>query len=222
MAGDKESVTAMVLYSGAVGDYDKRVVLLTRQKGKIAAFARGARRQGSQLMAAVMPFCYGEFSLYAGRDYYVITDARPERFFDSLGNDIYTACMASYFAEVMNFFGHENADTSQLLLHLYASLRELEKKRLPSALVRSVFELRTLALEGVFSPDAAGTDCSPGAQKALQHIASSDAGSLYAFSVSREVEKEISGISARLFGAYTGRHFTSLDILDTVGPAQDS
>ena len=218
MARDKESVTAMVLYAGAVGDYDKRVVLLTRQKGKIAAFARGARRQGSQLMAAVMPFCYGEFSLYAGKDYYVITDARPERFFDSLGNDITTACMASYFAEVMNYIARENADTAPLLLHLYASLRELEKKRLPVSLVRNVFELRTLSLEGVFSPESAGRESSAGAVKAMEHIASSEVQSLYAFSVSEEVEKELSETALRLFSAYTGHHFTSMDILDSVSP----
>ena len=73
----QESVTGMVLYATAVGEYDKRVVLLTREKGRIAAFARGARKPGSALMAAVMPFCYGEFGIYTGRDYHVLTQARP-------------------------------------------------------------------------------------------------------------------------------------------------
>ena len=100
----------------------------------------------------------------------------------------------------------------------YASLRELEKQRLPVSLVRSVFELRTLSLEGVFSPESAGRGCSPGAVKAMEHITVSDAGGLYAFSVSEEVEKELSEAALRLFSAYTGHHFTSLDILDSVSP----
>ena len=54
---------AIVLKAEPIGEYDRRMVLLTKDHGKISAFAKGARRQTNKLMGSTDLFCFGLFDL---------------------------------------------------------------------------------------------------------------------------------------------------------------
>ena len=217
-------ITGIVIRSVPVGESDRRVVLLTREIGKIAAFARGVRRQNSPLMGAVQPFNYGTFRIYAGRDYYVLTEARIDQHFDDLKKDMTLSCYGSYFLEVMDELTRENNDESRLLLLTYAALRALEKKALDPKLVRAVFEIRCAVEEGEFSMDPSflsslaprsGAENATGIPvRALEAIASSDMAHLFSFSVSGETLEQLLQISSRLLSRLTSHEFTSLKILN--------
>lgn len=145
---DTVTVTGMILTASPVREYDKRIELLTKEYGRISAFAQGARKPNSVLSASTIPFTFGTFRLYPGRNAYQLKSAEIKNYFLEITEDFDVLCYASYFGELARYFTRENVEASQELTLLYISLRALTRGLVSRPLIRVIYEMRLMQIEG--------------------------------------------------------------------------
>ena len=209
-------ITGMVLKAEPIGDYDRRIVILTKEMGKISAFARGARKQGSRLLAATSPFSFGEFKLYIGRNSYNVTEAAITNYFEGLREDFEGAYYGMYFLELMDYYTRENSDEKEMLKLLYQSLRALMHEGLPNRLIRYIFEMKAMVLNGEFPGMPAVGNWDKSTEYAVAYIVDSGIEKLYTFTVTQGVLEELGDIADDYRRRYMDRQFKSLEIVDNL------
>ena len=167
-------VTAMVIGTSPVNEYDKRVVLLTKERGKMTAFARGARRQNSALMGSTQLFAFGTFRVIEGKNAYTLVSAEIKNYFEQLPKDPIRACYASYFLEMASYYARENNNEVELLKLLYQTLRILCRDAVPMPLIRVIYELRIFVVNGEYPECFHCIHC--GNETALSHFSPARSG----------------------------------------------
>lgn len=209
-------VTGIILKQAPVGEYDRHISLLTKERGKLSAFARGARRSGSRLAAATNPFAFGMFKLYEGRNSYTLVETDVQNYFEDLRVDYIGACYGLYFCEVTDYYTRENNDEREMLKLLYQSLRALCAPSLPNPLVRCVFECRAIAVNGEFPGPPSDRVLEDSTIYCLRYIETSPIEKLYTFAVKDSVLEELKLVAAEYMRRFVGREFKSLEVLQTL------
>ena len=207
-------VTGIVLKTSNLGEFDKRMVLLTKERGKITVFARGARRQNSRFMAVCNPFSFGEFKLFEGRSAYNLMEASISNYFENLRNDLEAACYGQYFLEVADYYGRENNDEVMLLKLLYQSLRALSNEKLDNCLIRYIFELKSLVVNGEFPGIPSEHNYLEATVYTIEFIEQVSIEKLYTFTVSSGVLSELSYIAKNYCSRFMNGNFKSLSVLE--------
>ena len=239
----QEKVTGIVLHSSPMGEYDKRLVILTVECGKVVAFAKGARRPKSSLSACSQVFTFAEFSMFRGSNSNTVSSAVGKNYFAYLREDLEGIYYGCYFCEVMDYYTKENLDAKEELTLLYQTLRALGIPSLNRELIRYIFELKLLTINGeapnVFQcrqcgkePDSASfywedaeiacsecitegkhIDLSETALYTMRRIITEKTAHLYTFNVSERVRMELKTAISKYFDSRCDGCFRSKEML---------
>ncbi len=209
---DLLELTGVVLSSMPIGEYDRRIVLLTRERGRITAFAKGARKPNSALMAVSCPFVCGKFYLYEGRSSYTLRNADVMAYFNKLQQDLEMLCYASYFTELADYYAKENLVAADMLNLLYLAFRALEKQQIPNTLIRHIYELRMIVLDGEYT-ERPPIPTGDSAAYAWHYVITSPLQKLFSFNLNQPALDEFTKAVSVLRKRTIDREFHSLEIL---------
>lgn len=146
-------VEAIVLHSRPFGEADRLVTLLTRERGKHRAVARGARRPRSTLAAGVQPFVRASYLLWRGRSLDGISQCQVLEGFRPLREELERMARAACACELADGLLREDDPQPEVFALLLEGLRLLAGAR-PEALPRVLLacEWQLLSLGG-FRPE---------------------------------------------------------------------
>ncbi|MBR1861218.1 MAG: DNA repair protein RecO [Lachnospiraceae bacterium] len=210
------SVTGIIIKQMPVGESDRRITILTNTRGKISVFARGARKPNSRFAATTCPFCFGSFKHYEGRDAYNLADVDIKNYFEEFRSDLEGSFYAAYFAEIVDYYCRENNDEREMMKLFYQSLRALCNENLPDKLIRAVYELKSIVVNGEYPGPPGDMPLSESALYTLDFICNTPVESLYRFKVTEGVLAEVRAVSEKYRKRFMEHNFKSLDMLDGI------
>lgn len=171
---DSISVNGIVLDTSLLKEYDKRLVILTAELGRITVFANGARKKNSPLTAVSQKFVMGTFRLRPGKTTYTLIGADISETFMELSYDIEKMAYASYACELAGYFTQDGIGAKDELNLLFVTFRAILAMRQSLGLIKTIYECKLLDIEGL---GLEMTHCvKSGVEDGLHHISLRDGG----------------------------------------------
>ena len=217
------SVKGIILAAAPQGEYGRRLTLLTDRLGRITAFASGAAKAGSHIMGSTRPLTCAAFDLAKGRSAWNLHSVRVIDAFADLSQDVDVSFYAMYILELGEYFsesGMPEEEAKMLLNLMFMTFKAFRDKDLTPELVRRIFELRLLKLQGEYTTEPSAQAEEP--VRALWHHAlTMPLTSLYAADRIGAMTEDTAGSADefadcvdRLFRRQNAHSFRSLKVLE--------
>jgi DNA repair protein RecO (recombination protein O) len=201
---------ALILRTYTLGESDRIVVFLTRDRGKKRGVAKNARQSRRRFGGALEPMTYGRVGYveWERRELVRLEYVEPIRSpmaavqGEALG-------YAGYFAELIDEWSPE-ADPNETLFRLGASMVDAMANGVPIEPLARYFEYWLLRLQGVYEPDARLSD------RARAFLATARASSPFALggvAVSHETLRELEAAHRALITMHLEKDLKSVRVL---------
>lgn len=135
-----------------LGEADKILTILTRDRGKIRVVAKGVRRPKAKLAGFSDMFHYNDFILAKGRNLDIVTSATTVERFVFDGIELEKIGVMYYLCELVDKLMEETNEVKGIFELLRETLHYIKNHDASTALVKSYFEMKMLLLLG-YSPE---------------------------------------------------------------------
>ena len=202
---------ALILRTYKLGESDRIVVFLTRDRGKKRGVAKNARQSRRRFGGGLEPMTWGRVSYMEKeqRELVFLNYVEPIRSplaragSDALGH-------VSYFAELIDECA-QDADPNETLFRLGASIVEAVAAGVPIEPLARYFEYWLLRLQGVYQADP---DASAAARAFLESARASSPFGLAAVPVSRGTLRELEASHRTLIAMHLEKDLKSVRVLN--------
>jgi DNA repair protein RecO (recombination protein O) len=141
-------VEAVVLRHADWGEADRLLTLYTRERGKVRAIAKGARKIRSRKAGHLEPFTRVTLQLARGHDLFIVTQADTLDAYLPIHENLVKTSHAAYVVELLDRFTYEDDSENYSIFRLLTeALARLESEADPWLAIR-YYEVRLLDLLG--------------------------------------------------------------------------
>jgi DNA repair protein RecO (recombination protein O) len=201
---------ALILRTYKLGESDRIVVFLTRDRGKKRGVAKNARQSRRRFGGALEPLTCGRVGYFEReRRDLVRLDYVEQRRSPLSAADGEALGYAEYFAELIDEWAQEG-DPSETLYRLGVSMVEAMATGVPIEPLARYFEYWLLRLQGVYEE---GGRLSAGARAFLEMARSSSPFALKDVKVSRQILQELEAAHRELITLHLEKDLKSVRVL---------
>lgn len=148
-------VNGVIIRETVLGENSKVIKILTAEKGVVSAIVKNSSNLKNKNTAIVQLFAYYSFSLYVGKNGYIVDESEILELFWGIRENLNRLALAQYFCELCLILLPEENNSNDILRLFLNSLFYLSNKKKNELFLKAVFEMRACSVCG-YMPNLVG------------------------------------------------------------------